>query len=201
MLTWFLLCFSLFTAHAELAPEQRLIVLNSYRLEREGKITQAITSLKAVYEKQPEDYFLNMRLGWLYSLDKKTKEAIASYGKAQKLNPKSIEPASALMSMHAFNGESDKVILLGKENLKKDPNHYLTGQRLVTALIKQKTFTEALEIASQFTGLYPLDPTFLEQVGYAAEQLGKNDRAGDAYSVLLLVNPDNVAARSYFINH
>src|SRR5574344_1686902 len=61
----------------------------SYDYEKTGSYSNSISELKRVYVSN--DYFVNLRLGWLYYLAKNYTESLRYYQNAIKLKPNSIE--------------------------------------------------------------------------------------------------------------
>jgi len=80
ILIHFLLIF--YTAFGLSYDEIKNAYYRSYQYEKSGNYEDAIKSLMPVYNKYPDGYTLNLRLGWLYYLNKKYANSIYHYEKA-----------------------------------------------------------------------------------------------------------------------
>ena len=180
-----------------LTTEQQTIVYESYKSEFQGKIGDSIKKMQTLYLQSPDDYLVNYRLGWLYSLDKKYTISNDHYKKAGKIKPESLEPWLALSSLSINIGDwnaakADSIALMKRNNL-----NYYGNLRFITASIKLKEYSPALEKVNLILSHYPLDPILLEQRAYILSELGKKDEANKAVKDLLLISPSNSWALSY----
>lgn len=181
------------------ATENRLLILESYNLEREGKVDEALETALKVYNRTNPDYFLNMRLAWLFNSTKRYKNAVFHYGAAIKEDPLSFEPKLALISLYTTTGDYDVAVRLGKDILSKDATNYLATQRVASALLKQGKYNDVIDLVAPLLIKYPQDFTFLEQLGLSYEKLGNTEKASATYSRLLLISPSNLAARAFIV--
>jgi tetratricopeptide (TPR) repeat protein len=69
----------------------------SYQYEKVGDYGNAINALLIPYKSAPEDYTINLRLGYLYASNLKYANAISHYQAAHKVAPKAIPPQLGLM--------------------------------------------------------------------------------------------------------
>lgn len=180
-----------------LSIEDRTAVNESYVLEAQGKIAQSIEKMVNILNTNPSDYFVNYRLGWLFSLEKKYKNAADHYEKAASLSTESMEPWLALSSLYINLGNFSGAEKASRELLKRDPKHYYGMLRLNLALIRKKDFAPALEGANAALKLFPTDAVFLEQKAYALAQLERKDEAREVIAILILVSPKNEYARTF----
>jgi len=81
--TFFLSCFQV-----QSQPAIQAAFAKSYESEQAGNYTKAIAELKPVY--RADNYFGNIRLGWLYYLDKQNSISIQYYNSAISLKPYAI---------------------------------------------------------------------------------------------------------------
>ena len=179
-----------------LTPESQNLLLSSYTLEAQGIISDAIAKTVAVYKSEPNDYLVNLRLGWLFYLDKKYKNSMEHYVRAAYAAPYSVEPLLGLSQTELTVEDYSKTAETCKLIVKLDPGSYLGHQRLIRALLKLKLFAQAAEVSDQALVTYPTDPIFLEQKGFALKEQGKTEEAYRVLSYLLLVSPSNTYAHS-----
>ena len=67
----------------------------SYALEKEKRYTEAMNALQTL--NMPNDYAVNLRLGWLAHHAAQYAQAITYYRTSQRLNPKATEPLWGLL--------------------------------------------------------------------------------------------------------
>ena len=181
-------------AHA-LTADESAKVLESYPLEKQGDLNGAIHKMTTVLSSNSKDYFVNIRLAWLYSVAKKYKNAIDHYETAASVAPHSIEPLLGLSLLQTNLGSFAAAKTASEQVLERDPHNYLGFSRLIGAQIKLKDFAGAAAKAEAAIRLYPADPVFLEQRGYAQMQQGKVAEAKRTLHQLLLASPNNVYAQ------
>jgi tetratricopeptide (TPR) repeat protein len=178
--------------------EEQEQVYESYALESKGDYAQSIAKMAKVFDENKSDYFINYRMGWLFSMNKKYENSTEHYEKAAQASPKSLEPWLALSSLDMNLGLYAKVIAVSEEILKRDPANYLGLQRFITACIKLQKFEQALPKVNNALAFYPIDAIFLEQKGYLLNQLNKPAEAKKVLGTLLLISPTNAYAKSIF---
>jgi tetratricopeptide (TPR) repeat protein len=182
-----------------LTVEQQASVYDSYAFERAGDFSHAMERMVQVFKQSPSDYFVNLRLGYLFYTLKKYKNSADHYERAVQLNTASIEPLLGLTQVYLASETYDKVIKACSSILQKDPRNYTALQRLITSEIRLKDYAHADAHAGEALKLYPTDAIYLEQRAFALKELGKANDAKAILSTLLLVSPQNEYARSQII--
>jgi len=172
-------------------------VYESYSYEAKSQTTLAIEKMTQVLGTNPTDYFVHLRLGWLFYLERKFKNASTHYKKAIEIRPSSIEAKQGLMLVSQVSGDFESTVIVGELLLKIDPLNYLANQRTISAYIQLKSFNKAVKRAKMMTEVYPTDPIFLEQLAFALVQSGKKDQAQHIVSELILLSPSNEFARTF----
>jgi tetratricopeptide (TPR) repeat protein len=183
-----------FHAHA-LTFESQTQLSASYSDEAQGLIHAAVEKMAMVFKAEPGDYLVNLRLGWLFFLEKKYKNSLDHYTRAAYQAPYSVEPLLGLSQTLLAAEEYARALETCKLILKLDPGSYLGHQRTVQAQIKLKQFANAVDTSTQALLTYPTDPVLLEQRGFALRELGRDEEAVKTLTYLLLVSPHNAYAR------
>jgi len=181
---------------AALTLDSHLRIQESYVAESQGKKALAIERMIQIYKGEPNDYFVNLRLGWLFYSNGKYKNAEDHYSRAAGITPTSVEPLLGLSLTLVTEENWTQVLQTCEELLKRDPNNYLGQQRKIQAYLKLNRFSEAAQTASEVLKMYPTDAVFLEQRGYALQQQEKTEEARSVLTFLLAISPKNEYARS-----
>ena len=177
--------------------EIREIYYKSYNYEKMGDYKDAIKVLIPLYEKYPNGYTLNLRLAWLFYLNKKYSNAIRHYQKASLIAPSSIEPKLGLMRVYLDLGNYKKVLQIGNIVLKIDYYNYYGNYYEIKALKNLKDYKTALNLVNKMLSLYPTSVLFLNLLGEIYYLEGKKDLAKRVFESVLILDPNNVVAKSY----
>lgn len=177
--------------------EIREIYYKSYNYEKMGDYKDAIKVLIPLYEKYPDGYTLNLRLGWLFYLDKKYKNAIKHYQKASLVAPYSIEPKLGLMRVYIALENYKEALKVGNLILRTDYYNYYGNYYEALALIGIKDYKNALGVVNKMLLLYPTSVLFLNLLGEVYYLEGKKELAKKVFNDVLILDPNNVVAKSY----
>lgn len=177
--------------------EDHPLIYESYSLEAQGKYPQAIEKMTQLFAKKSSDYFVNYRLGWLFSLHQKYKNATEHYRKAAEIVPESLEPWLALSLLSLNLGEWEKAMNYSSEVIKRSHGSYYGHLRFISAAIQAKRCDLALDKIITILKFYPTDVIFLEQKAYCFESLQKIEDAKRAVVELKLLSPQNVYANTF----
>ncbi len=164
----------------------------SYALETAQKYTEAITTLKTVYD--PASYEINLRLGWLYYLAADYKTSATYYKKATEIYPNSVEaklgyiyPLSALYSW-------DEVIVQYKAILKMDAYNSQVNYSLGLIYYYRKDYTTSKTYLDNAIGAYPFDYDIVVLCAWNNLMLGKNEEAKKLFNRALMLKPNDSSA-------
>jgi len=166
----------------------------SYEAENAKNFAAAISELKSVYD--PDNYVMNIRLGWLNYLAKQYTESIGFYEKSIVLKPYAIEarfgcvkPLSALESW-------EKV----KENyiqiLKIDPQNTTANYWLGVIYYNRKDYANASKLLEKVVNLFPLDYESVIMLAWTRLYSGKNEDAKVLFHQALIIRPSDSSALS-----
>ena len=157
----------------------------SYQYEYKGNFTDAITSLKTVY--QEDSYEINVRLGWVTYLAGLFTESSAYYQKAIALKPYSIEAKLGFANPASALGNWDQVIEQYNEILAIDPQNTLTNYRMGSIYYGRKDYTRAEKYLEKVVNLYPFDYDSNILFAWTNLKLGKLREAQVLFNKVLLI--------------
>ncbi len=166
----------------------------SYEYEHNSKFTLAISVLSNMYN--PNDYFINIRLGWLNYLAKNYAESIRFYSKAIALKPYAIEARFGYIKPLSAIEKWDIVKQQYLEILKIDPQNTLANYWLGVIYYNRKSFTNAVKLFEKVVNLYPLDYDSVIMLGWTKLQLGNLPEAKLLFLHALTLRPDDSSALS-----
>ena len=200
-LVWLLIFFLLpFQASCVNLSNKQIVkaYYQSYNYEKMGDSKDAIRSIMPVYEKYPQGYTVNLRLGWLYYLDKKYANSIKYYKNAEYIIPSSIEPALGMALPLMAQKRWSSVESLMYKVIKVDYYNYYANLRLSIALREENKLTQAKKVVNKMLALYPTDVNFLDQLGLIYYAEGRKKYAKSVFGNILVLDPQNVIAKIYY---
>ena len=183
-------CLSLF------ALDIKKAYYDSYNYEKMGDYKDAIKVLIPVFNKYSNGYTLNLRLGWLFYLSKKYKNAIEHYKKASIIAPYSIEAKLGIMRVYLAAGNYDNALKVGDVILKTDYYNFYGNYYEITALMAKKQMNTALKLTEKMLSLYPTSILYLVKLGeiyYTKDKI----KAKKIFEDVLILDPNNVIAKEY----
>lgn len=183
---------ALTSLQAQVTENIQVAFATSYSYESEGNYTEAIKSLKDVYD--PASYHLNVRLGWLSYLSGMFTESAAYYQKAIELKPYAIEakfglsyPASALGNWAQVKDQYIKILEIDPQNTKA--NYYFGLMQYEAG-----DFAMAAKHFEKVVNLYPYDSESVLMYAWSNFQLGKTREAEVLFNEVLIIDPENESA-------
>lgn len=167
-------------------------IYKSYEYERGNNYTAAINELKKTL--QTDDYFLNIRMGWLYYLAKQYSESIKYYDKAINLKPYAIEAKFGKIKPLSATEDWEKVKLQYLQILKIDPQNTVANYWLGLIYYNRKDYSNAVKLFEKVVNLYPLDYDSVVMLAWTKLNLGKLVEAKILFKQALIIRPDDSAA-------
>ena len=164
----------------------------SYQYEYRGNFTDAITTLKTVY--QEDSYEINVRLGWVTYLAGLFTESSAYYQKAIALKPYSIEAKLGLANPASALGNWDQVIAQYNEILTIDPQNTTANYRMGSIYYGRKDYGKAEKYLEKVVNLYPFDYDSNILFAWTYLKLGKLREAQVIFNKVLLIKPADASA-------
>ena len=188
------LIFAVFLFAGEINIKQ--IYEKSYNYEKMGDYKDAIKVLIPLLQKYPNGYTLNLRVAYLFFLNKNYANAIKYYEKASAILPYSLEPKLGLARVYLAMGKYDNAINVANTILKTDYYNYYGNYYLARALYYKKDYKNALAITNKMLTLYPTSVLYLTLLGEIYWNIDKKT-AVKIFNDLLILDPNNVVAKSY----
>jgi tetratricopeptide (TPR) repeat protein len=164
----------------------------SYTSESKYNYTDAIAQINNIYADQ--NYEMNLRLGWLYYLNKNYTSSIKFYEKATVIRPYAIEAKLGLIKPFADTESWDKVIKQYETILSIDPQNTTANYYLGYALYSRKQYDAAAKHFEKVINLYPFDYNSNLMLGWTYYRLGKNNEAKVLFNKVLLISPADASA-------
>jgi urea transporter/tetratricopeptide (TPR) repeat protein/murein DD-endopeptidase MepM/ murein hydrolase activator NlpD len=136
-------------------------VQQSVRLEKTKDYAKAVGTLIAQYPVHRDDYFLNLRLGWLHYLNGEYADSDRYYQTAIRLKPAATEAQLGRLLPLLAESKAAEAETLARKILKTHPKSYYGNLRLAVALRLQKRNEEAREVVARMLAAYPADVYYL----------------------------------------
>lgn len=165
----------------------------SYAYESRGNFSDAITTLKSIY--QEDSYEINLRLGWVTYLAGLFTESSAYYQKAIKLKPYAIEAKIGFANPASALGNWDQVVSQYDEVLTIDPQNTTVNYRLGSIYYGRKDYAKAEKYLEKVINLYPFDYDSMILYAWTEYRLGKLREAQVLFNKALLIRPSDTSAK------
>jgi len=178
------------------ADEIKEAYYKSYDYEKMGAYDEAIKVLMPLYAKYPNGYTLNLRLGWLFYKMGRYANAIEHYRRASMALPASLEPKLGMALVYLSMGRYKDAERMAATVIHSDYYNYYGNLYLAKAYLGEGRSKEAAAVARKMLTFYPTDVRFLELLAKAYEAIDP-DLAKKVYGDILILDPNNIAAREY----
>lgn len=186
--------FAAITVSAQQQTAWQTAFYKSYEAEKAGKYVLAVNEIKKVYK--AEDYFANIRIGWLLYLAKQYAESEKYYLNAIRLKPYSIEARFGIVKPLSATENWEKVKQQYLQILKIDPQNTIAGYWLGVIYYNRKQFSNALKLFEKIVNLYPLDYESVIMLAWTKFNLGKSAEAKILFQHALTLRPNDDSAIS-----
>ncbi len=167
----------------------------SIQAETASDFAGAIQAMEKIGPAGANDYFVQVRLGWLHYCAQQWKESQANYRKAAQLAPQSLEAPLGLMLAQMGAKQNDDALRTGQSILARDPNHYAALSRTAWIYYLKGDFRQAITRYRKLSSQYPCDTEMLLGLGYALKLSGDVRGAAECFHRVLMLSPDNERAK------
>lgn len=162
----------------------------SYAYEAKKDYQTAIKSLERLYSKYPKGYTLNLRIAYLYYLNKEYPLAIEYYKKASNILPQSNESKLGLTRVYLAQESYKKAQKLAFGMLKTDYYSFYGNLYAIEALVGQKKYKTALAVINKMLAIFPTNITYLEQLALLYKKTN-HKYLDNIYESIYILDPDN----------
>lgn len=154
----------------------------------------AIRLIVEQYNAHPQDYLLNLRLGWLYYLSGDYRNSAQYYYEAIQRSPRSTEAGLGYLLPLLAQARYPDAESFARQILQGHPDNYYANWRLAIALRWQAKYAEAEKVLARMLELYPADVALRTEM--AQIKLSQNDRpaAKQLFTEVLAIDPNNALA-------
>ncbi|HQV86179.1 MAG TPA: DUF2225 domain-containing protein, partial [Chitinophagaceae bacterium] len=163
----------------------------SYTQESVRNFTAAIATLAKLYDEK--SYELNLRIGWLYYLNKDYPQSQSYYQKAVALRPYAIEAKLGLAQPLAALQSLDKLLQVYEDILKIDPQHSTTNYWTGVIHYNRRKYEQAARNFEKVVNLYPFDYDGNHMLAWTYLNLGKSNDAKILFNKALLIRPGDAS--------
>lgn len=164
----------------------------SYDLEAKGDYDDAIRAIKEVYNEGT--YPINLRLGWLYYMQKNYESSVAYYNKAIAAMPAAVEPLWGVLNPLVASEKWTEVDKIYLKILSIDPKNSTANYKLGLNYYYRKNYTAAKKYFDVALNLYPFDYNILLMSAWNNYFLGKTSEAKVLFNKVLLQSPNDASA-------
>lgn len=149
---------------------------DSYSLETAQNYAGAIRVLRMAGIPKG-DYFVHLRLGWLYYLTAAYDSAITYYTIALGLQPKAVDPYVGILNCRYYGKDYKGAIAAAKAVHGVDPANVTAWQFLVAIDIGEKNYSSAELRATEGLRYHPIDFRLNINLAYVYNFQGRKDDA------------------------
>jgi len=167
----------------------------SLNFENEKNYKKALEILTSSYEENKNDYLFNMRLGWLYYLNKNYANSIKYYSAAKNLRQSSVEPLLGLTLPYAAEEKWSEVEAQYENILRLDKNNYTANLRLGQIYLNNKDYQNAKKYLETVYTLYPGEYEPNLSLGWTYYYLGDKVKANGLLTNAIMLSPDDKLAK------
>jgi len=182
----------LFFAAAD-AQSTDLAFSKSYAFEYDAQYAKAITALTDL---NVDTYECDLRLGWLYYLQKDYTKSETYYRKAVALEASSVEARFGLVLPLSAMGNWNEVLNAYTEVLRIDPNNSIANYRVASIYFNRKDNANATTYITKVIRMYPFDYDGNLLYGKILAAQGKNADAKKYLMKALEYNPQSDDAKA-----
>lgn len=169
---------------------------NSINFALKGNYQRAIDELLNVYKNHENDYLINLRLGYLYYLQKNYDRSINYYRKAVNLTQdRAVEPLLGLTLPYAGQEKWSEVEKIYLKILSLDQNNYTANLRLGQLYFNRKEYSKAELHLRKVFEFYPSDYEANLYLGWTYFYLNKKSDARKHFVNTLMVSENDESAK------
>ena len=167
---------------------------DSYVNEYTRKYSEAIGNLTRLND--DNSYEVNLRMGWLYYLNKSYSQSVTHYQKAAAAKPYAIEAKLGLVKPLSVQENWDKVMQQYEEILKIDGQNSTANYWAGVINYNKKKYEQAQKFFEKAVNLYPFDYDATHMLAWTYLNMGRNNDAKVLFNKALLMRPADPSSLS-----
>lgn len=164
----------------------------SYNEEYLKNYDKAISELNKVYSS--ESYEMNLRLGWLYYLNKNYETSSSFYQKAISQKPEALEPRLGIVMPLAFLDDGTKLLQQYAGIIEIHPQNTIANYWSGVINYNKKDYKTAQQFFEKLVVLYPFDYDSNHMLAWALLNQGKSAEAKSFFQSALVIRPNDASA-------
>jgi tetratricopeptide (TPR) repeat protein len=169
----------------------------SYEYERTEDYPNAVRALAPVHQAYPQGYTVNLRMGWLFYLNRNYANALEHYETAMRVAPYALEAKLGYLLPLLAQERFADAETFAYQVVSVDYYNYYGNLRLAFALRMQGKLEQAEMVVSKMLTAYPTDVLYLTELALIKAAEGDTDAARSHFSDVLILDPENVTAKAY----
>ncbi|MCY2987015.1 MAG: tetratricopeptide repeat protein [Planctomycetota bacterium] len=189
------------SATAAKTPAKKAERLEALRVsveqEKSLNYREAIKTILAKYDANPNDYTFNLRLGWLNYLNGDYRRSGEYYDTAVRLAPQSVEAKLGRLLPLLAGAQYKEAESMADQVVQADPGNYYGNLRLAFALRMQGKLIAANRVVKRMLAAYPADISWLSESGLLDVAQSRKDVARETFAEVLALDPTNALAKQY----
>lgn len=167
---------------------------NSVTSESLGNYGEAINEMQLALIDNRDDYLINLRLGWLYYLNKDYPNSIIYYSSAIKISDSAIEALLGITYPYAAEENWDKVVEIYEDIIDKDNLNYTANLNLGQYYLNQSDYITAKRLLGKLHDNYPSDYSVNYYLGWVYYNLGDHTTSNNHFLIALIASPGDTYA-------
>ncbi len=176
---------------------------DSYQLEANKEFAKSLEVMENLSKESPNDYFIQLRTGWVALIKGDFTKSSQYYKKATLLAPNAIEPRLGNIRALLALGNYKQVDIDCRTILKQDSKNYFARSTLAYANYVLANYKEAEKYYESITNDYPADTEMLIGLGWSQLKQGNKAKAKVVFAFLLKIipNEERVSSGAYYANN
>jgi len=159
-----------------------------------GDNQKAFSELEKIYEKNKENYLINLRLGWLAFILNDFDKSESYYRNAVRISNSSIESQLGLTYPLSAKNNWEEIKKIYKNILKVDSENYFANLGLGQIALSETNYNEAKKYLEKVFKSYPGEYSVNLSLGWTYYYLGNSAKAKELLTNVLMLSKDDASA-------
>ncbi len=165
-------------------------VTDSYTQEAKREYAKALETMEGLSKDNPNDYFIQLRTGWVALIKGDFTKSASYYQKAILLKPDAIEPRLGNVRALLALGQYKQVDIACKTILNKDGKNYFARSTLAYTNYVLANYPEAEKYYDSIIADYPADTEMQIGLGWSYLKQGNKSKAKNVFAYLKKIIPN-----------